>query len=259
VGIVTAAGRRHAAYHRAVRAAELRQLRTWFPAGARALDVGAASGHEARLLADWGCRVTAIDLPGRPVDRSAMSFPVVDYDGSSMPIRSSAVDVAFTAHVLEHVADLAHLLAEIRRVLAPSGRAVHVVPSRAWRTWAALAHYPSLALRLGSAVGLPDVQPHQRSVAAGLRARGWVDSARRALVPPGHDPGRTCWAEWLAYGRTGWERVFRAAGFRIVWSGGLGIFYVGCALLVGLPLRARRALAAILGSSSWAYVTTPAG
>src|SRR5262249_40433913 len=119
-----------------VRAAELDGLRRWFPPGARVLELGGGSGFQARPLASWGCAVRSIDLAGgRPW--AERYFDVEPYDGVHIPAADGAFDVVFSSNVLLAVPvdRLPALVAETRRVLAPGGVAVHVLPSTAWRVW----------------------------------------------------------------------------------------------------------------------------
>ena len=68
-------------------------------------------------------------------------FPIKDYDGRTIPLPDASVDVVFSSNVLEHVPDLSRMHAEIRRVLAPGGICIHVVPTHTWRLWTTLTSY----------------------------------------------------------------------------------------------------------------------
>ena len=91
--------------------------------------------------------VTSIDLAGSTYARDRV-FPVIDYDGRTLPFAAGDFDAVLSSNVLEHVYDLAGMEREIRRVLAPGGRCVHVLPTHVWRFWTLATQYPGLAQRL---------------------------------------------------------------------------------------------------------------
>jgi SAM-dependent methyltransferase len=90
------------------------------PAGARALNIGAGYGGalgKGCIHLDW--------LPFEGPDLLA--------DPLALPFRSNSMELVHCAGVLNRVADPARLMAEIRRVLKPGGRAlVSAAPSH-WR------------------------------------------------------------------------------------------------------------------------------
>ena len=98
------------------------------------LDVGCGHGRHAKPAARAGHRVIGVDLC-RPLlaignDASAKAMTArIDWvmgDATSLPIRASAFDAALCVAVLHHLpsrADRVAALAEVRRVLRPSGRA----------------------------------------------------------------------------------------------------------------------------------------
>ena len=58
------------------------------------------------------------------------------------------MDVVFSSNVLEHVAAIDAFLDETARVLKPEGRAIHILPTPAWRGWSMLTYYGWLAKRV---------------------------------------------------------------------------------------------------------------
>lgn len=84
------------------------------------VDLGSGLGGYSLLFARQGARVISLDLMAdkirlpedcRPVSASALD----------VPLASESVDVVFCASLIEHVADPAQTLAEIRRILVPGG------------------------------------------------------------------------------------------------------------------------------------------
>jgi SAM-dependent methyltransferase len=101
-------------------------------AGAMVLDVGCGLGGPARYLAaEYGCRVTGIDLSRVFVDvaqmligRAGLSASVTCEQGDALdlPFADGAFDHAWTQHVAMNIRDRDRLYAGIRRVLRPLGR-----------------------------------------------------------------------------------------------------------------------------------------
>jgi SAM-dependent methyltransferase len=118
-------------------AEELRVLRELgVTASAPLLELGAGSGAVTRRLraALPGLPTVALDvdpaLLGHARDARA---PLVVGDGAALPLRTGSVGAVLLRYVLQHVADPAAVLAEVRRVLRPGGRvAVIEVDSAVW-------------------------------------------------------------------------------------------------------------------------------
>ena len=96
--------------------------------GRRVLDLGCAGGFMAEALAARGAVVTGLDPATAAVKagraRSRMTGSRIDYlvgMGEQLPLKDAAFDVVVCVDVLEHVRDLAAVIAEIRRVLRPGG------------------------------------------------------------------------------------------------------------------------------------------
>ena len=110
-------------------------------AGDAVLDVGSGLGGPARLLAaEFGCRVTGVDLNPEFVDvatrlteRTGLG-ELVRFEAAnalSLPFADGEFQRVITQHVAMNIADRAGLYAEIARVLAPGGRlAIHDVVAR---------------------------------------------------------------------------------------------------------------------------------
>ncbi len=108
-------------------------LRRHVSVGDRVLDVGCGEGTFAGELAAGGARVTAIDVAREPLRRAAARHPGLDLrlvsaEPPSWSLPDGAFDVVWAGEVLEHVADTAGLLSEIRRVLRSGGTLVLSTP-----------------------------------------------------------------------------------------------------------------------------------
>jgi SAM-dependent methyltransferase len=242
---------------------ELETLRPWFHPGDRVLELGGRSGFHAAILEAWGCRVTSVDVAAPP---AAAYHEVQLYDGRHLPFPDGSFDVVFSSHMLYHVLDDPELFAEMRRVLAPGGTVVHLLPSVAWRAVAALGHYPYVARKLVQRVarrggGEPGGSAGERQPsrgggeARGGRLRWLVDRARMALVPPPLGPSRSFAAELWRWRPASIVRLLRSRGFETTAVVPSRLFYTPYEFLgPRLTLRGRHALSRAAGSSSVAFV-----
>lgn len=239
-----------------LRQAEFRAARRWLAPGARVLELGGGSGYQARLLADHGCTVTSLDLPGRPQPQEAF-YPVLEYDGHHIPFADASFDVIFSSNVLEHVGHLPAFLAEQRRVLAPGGLAIHLLPSSSWRFWTYLTHYVYLTKCL---IGVQRPVPGMIAVTSPKQAigkRGLATTLQKALFDGPHGEYPNAPAELYYFSRFRWSRLFKAHGFRIRAATSNRLFYTGYAILPGLTIPHRQRLSRILGASCHLFVLTP--
>jgi SAM-dependent methyltransferase len=235
----------------ALRHAELDTLRPRFPLSGRVLEVGAGSGLQAATITSWGLDVAAVDLPAR--DRVATHHTVVEYDGVRLPFAPGTFDVVFSSNVLEHVRDLPSLLDETRRVLAPNGFALHVLPTPTWRVATSLTH-PLTALR--------KLARGQREVAVGGHAdattsRRPMTLLRRGLFSGPHGEFPSATAEIRGFSSHRWTARFSEAGWKLQDRFALGVFYTGETIWPSLPIAWRRRLAVVFGAATAAYVVTP--
>jgi SAM-dependent methyltransferase len=100
--------------------------------GLRVLDLGCGAGRFVAALDDAGADPVGVELAEAALERARRNAPGADLrllepDGS-LPLEHAGVDLVWCSEVLEHVADTAYLLLEIRRVLRPGGRLLVTVP-----------------------------------------------------------------------------------------------------------------------------------
>ena len=96
--------------------------------GKAVLDLGCAGGFMAEALAARGAKVTGIDPAAGAIaaaqDHAAKVGHSITYDvgvGEALPYGDAAFDAVVCVDVLEHVADLHRVLAEVARTLRPGG------------------------------------------------------------------------------------------------------------------------------------------
>jgi ubiquinone/menaquinone biosynthesis C-methylase UbiE len=112
-------------------------------AGDRVLDLGCGDGAFAAELVQAGCRAAAVDVAAEAVRRARERAPEADVrhvaEGDRLPFGEDDFDVVWAGEVLEHVADVVGLLAEVRRVLDWGGRILVTTPYHGRAALAALA------------------------------------------------------------------------------------------------------------------------
>lgn len=94
------------------------------------LDLGAGSGFLSNYFAERGARVVGAD---REVGPYVSAAPFVCIDGPALPVADNSFDVVVFNHVIEHVGPRPAqdaMLAEIARVLRPTGRLYLAAPNR---------------------------------------------------------------------------------------------------------------------------------
>jgi 2-polyprenyl-6-hydroxyphenyl methylase/3-demethylubiquinone-9 3-methyltransferase len=101
--------------------------------GMRVLDVGCGEGSFTLELARAGAAVVGIDVAEEPLRRARarhreLELRLVD-DGGSWALPDAGFDLVWAGEVIEHVADTARWLSEIRRVLRSDGTLLLSTPA----------------------------------------------------------------------------------------------------------------------------------
>jgi 2-polyprenyl-3-methyl-5-hydroxy-6-metoxy-1,4-benzoquinol methylase len=99
----------------------------------RVLDVGCGEGQFAVELVRAGFLVVGVDVAEEPLRRARVSHPdldlrVVSGDGP-WPLSDASFDVVWVGETIEHVADTAGWLSEVRRVLRSGGSLLLTTPA----------------------------------------------------------------------------------------------------------------------------------
>lgn len=230
-----------------------------FPDKGQVLDFGAGTGDQSVILARLGYEVSALDVEGSDYSDSTV-FPVSFYGGKTIPFPDNSFDFIFSSNVLEHIRDATGINHELKRVLRPGGRMVHIVPSASWRFWTSLTAFPDapfLALRT-----LRD--PRLRIGQMGKASRSLVRLHRaslRFLSPLAfrrHGEWGNAFTELRSFGRKAWCQYFFRQGYDILKAESVPLFYTGALLLDSrLTLGQRQSLSRWLGASCHLFVVSP--
>jgi SAM-dependent methyltransferase len=99
----------------------------------RALDLGCGDGAFTGILGAAASSVVGADVAEAALRRARsqhpdVAFELVPVDGA-LPFADNRFDLVWSSEVIEHVADTARWLSEIRRVLAPGGRLLLTTPN----------------------------------------------------------------------------------------------------------------------------------
>ncbi len=229
----------------AVRAEELKVVIGLLKPRTRLLEIGAGMGWQARELTMLGHEVEAVDLPTSEYSAHRV-FPVTDYNGTNLPFPDETFDIVYTSNVLEHVLQLDVLQAEIKRVLKPQGRCIHILPTATWRLWTSIAAFPNAVVTMFCELLSPGKPQALRRivVATGL-----------AILHPAHGVGWHAITELWTFRPSWWRHYFMRHGFHIQQDRPIELFYTGFFLLGNrLTLARRRSLARIFGGACHTYV-----
>jgi 2-polyprenyl-3-methyl-5-hydroxy-6-metoxy-1,4-benzoquinol methylase len=99
--------------------------------GDRVLDLGSGDGTFTAELSRAGARAVGVDVAEAALKRARAAHPGLDFrlapiDG---PLPDCEFEVVWSSEVIEHVADTARWLSEVRRVLSPRGTLLLTTPN----------------------------------------------------------------------------------------------------------------------------------
>jgi len=108
------------------------------PPSVSLLEIGCGEGYGARMLADAGHNVLAIDVDAEAVTHAQRAYGTPTcrfrtYDGERLPFEDGAFAYIVSMQVIEHVPDDARFVREAERVLQPEGVCWFTTPNRTHR------------------------------------------------------------------------------------------------------------------------------
>jgi SAM-dependent methyltransferase len=120
----------------------LAAVQKWIPSNGQLLDYGCGPGRLARLLAEAGYRVVAVDPSPKMIGEAKKQRPVPELEFATVSeggrLESAAYDGIICSSVIEYVADPAALLQRFRLALRANGKLVLSYANRhsLWRAYA---------------------------------------------------------------------------------------------------------------------------
>jgi SAM-dependent methyltransferase len=101
--------------------------------GDRALDLGSGAGLFTAVLAEAAASAVGAEVANAALARARAQRPELDFRlipiQGPLPFEDNAFDLVWASEVIEHIADTARWLSEVRRVLAPRGRLLLTTPN----------------------------------------------------------------------------------------------------------------------------------
>jgi SAM-dependent methyltransferase len=101
--------------------------------GARVLDLGSGAGQFTAELVRAGADVVGVEIAEAAVARGRAGHPGLDFRlapiEGPLPLEDGSFEVVWASEVIEHVADTASWLSDVRRVLVPGGKLLLTTPS----------------------------------------------------------------------------------------------------------------------------------
>lgn len=248
-------------YTEIVRLAELEMALTELKleklTGNTILEIGAGAGWQAKRLSESGYAVAAIDIKDSIYSDSQV-WPILMYDGTHIPFPDNHFDLIFSSNVLEHIGNLDRFQTEMKRVLKPSGVAIHIVPSASWRIWTNSTHYlfQVKALMKICYERIMNVSRHdnlnemEKFAYEQIASVSITNLFKMAVFPPRHGAKGNALAEIYLYRRSRWRCGFERANWRIEKITPNRLFYTGYMILGPvISINVRRKLSYFLGSS----------
>jgi 2-polyprenyl-3-methyl-5-hydroxy-6-metoxy-1,4-benzoquinol methylase len=133
----------HAELRRGFLLAEVGALARESAGAPRVLDVGCGEGYFTAELARAGAAVVGADVSHEALRRARARHPELDLRAippqGSWPLADASFDAVWAGETIEHVADTAAWLSEVRRVLRAAGTLLLSTPAHGRATMLALA------------------------------------------------------------------------------------------------------------------------
>lgn len=220
------------------------------------LEIGAGSGWQTNIFHSAGFNTFAIDI----LDSNYhlfQEYPVILYDGLTLPFEDDSFDYVYSSNVLEHVRELPVLLKEIHRVCKPQGCIIHFVPSSSWRFWTNITYYVD-GCKILVQILLKRKRSKPISTDVTLSRNPEEISASfilKNIFPPRHGENGNFITEIFHFSKRHWIKTFKQADLTIVEYKTNDLFYTGYSLIGRhLSLTTRQYLSKLIGSACHVFI-----
>lgn len=193
------------------------------------LEVGAGDGYQTALLAPNIDRLISSDLNFKRIKESlkvpGVVYKTIDADSIEGIFEAQTFDFIFSSNVLEHIRDPYKFLDATHSMLTDNGYAVHIIPSRHIKIFYLVLFYPHMAfLALDRILGKLKGKPFFRGASINLedninikiQPQKVPGRLKKFLVPSPHGNYSSHIEEFIAFGKSKWERLFKESGYSIV-------------------------------------------
>jgi SAM-dependent methyltransferase len=224
------------------------------------LEVGAGSGRQLAALSRTASLTVGVDVPTTTYHQPKQTGRVAYYNGVNLPFADHTFDVVYSSNTMEHVLNERDLHNELKRVLRPTGVAVHIVPSSTWRLWTMATYYLMLPTLIVGYVKNRTVQRDGSACnsTAPRASKSFAQLLLDLICPMRHGERGNRFTEWWHFRGAAWKRRFEEFGWKVESVEGLGIFNTGYLVASRfMSMGVRRRLACVLGSSCLVIILKP--
>ncbi len=235
-----------------VRDFEFNETIIHFEKGSKLLEIGGGNGYQAKKFNDLGYDIKSIDVSDS-MYKPHLLFEVTEYNGEIIPFADDSFDIVYSSNTLEHVKQLTTLQSEIKRVLKPNGKVIHILPTTTWRFYTSITFliegFIVIAKLLLALILLKNTKSNISRIS---QAFNYYTS----ITP--HGEYKNSIVELYYFSSINWSRVFHKAGFKNLKIYSNNLFYTGTALMTeNVSLKMRYYLSFLLGGSCKIYIMEP--
>jgi SAM-dependent methyltransferase len=220
------------------------------------LELGSGTGFQLSLLNKIYKNSTGVEVNSSK--KSSSQYPIlfdgiIEYDGKILPFEDKSFDVIISSHVMEHIEDITNYDKEVRRVLKNSGMVVHVLPSHVWRIWTSIWHYPLGLLLLFKLLKGYFFKKENKIIISNKMTKRKI--IKNLLFSETHGVRGNPLSEIYYFSSWFWKKLFFKNDWDLIKVKKIGFLYWGRDLFrFNIPIKVRKSLSKVLGSSSVMYI-----
>jgi SAM-dependent methyltransferase len=105
------------------------------------LEIGSGEGRQYSPLKEKFSNVIPSDVNTERWDKNLGE--IMELNAEKLPFDDNSIGLVYSSNVIEHIEDIELALKEMKRVLKPEGRIIHLVPTVTWKIFQLLGYYPA--------------------------------------------------------------------------------------------------------------------